>query len=45
MKFSTLSEVVKPEAENALSAETRREILIIVAGVVRQLIAEAEQSE
>ena len=45
MKFSTLSEAVKPEAEKALNPETRREILIMVAGVVRQIIQEAEQSE
>ena len=45
MKFSTLSEVVKPEAEKALKPEVRREILIMVAGVVRQIIQEAEQSE
>jgi hypothetical protein len=45
MKFSTLSESVKPEAEKALNPETRREILIMVAGVVRQLLREAEESE
>jgi hypothetical protein len=45
MKFSALSEAVKPEAEKALSPETRREILIMVAGVVRQLIQEVEKSE
>jgi len=45
MKFSALSEAVKPEAEKALNPEVRREILIMVAGVVRQIIQEAEQSE
>lgn len=45
MKFSTLSQAVKPEAERALSPEIRREILIMVAGVVRQIIQEAEQAE
>lgn len=45
MKFSALSEAVKPEAEKALNPETRREILIMVAGVVRQLVKEAEESE
>lgn len=43
MKFSALSEAVKGEAERALSPEVRREILIMVAGVVRQIIQEAEQ--
>jgi len=45
MKFSNLSEAVKPEAEKALSPETRREILIMVLGAVRQIIQEAEQSD
>lgn len=45
MKFNTLSELVKPEAEQSLPPEIRREILIMVAGVVRQIIAEAEASE
>jgi len=43
MTFSTLSEAVKPEAEKALSPETRREILIMVASAVRQIIQDAEQ--
>jgi len=43
VKFNTLSDAVKPEAEKALNPETRREILIMVAGVVRQIISEAEQ--
>jgi len=42
MKFSELSAAVKPEAEKALSSELRREMLIMVAGVVRQIIQEAE---
>lgn len=45
MKFSTLSDAVKPEAEKELNNETRREILVMVADVVRQLVAEAEQAE
>jgi hypothetical protein len=45
MKFSTLSDAVKPEAEKALNPETRREILTMVAAVVRQLVKEAEESE
>jgi len=45
MKFNTLSELVKPEAEKTLPPEVRREILIMVAGVVREIIAEAEASE
>jgi len=45
MKFNTLSELVKPEAEKTLPPEVRREILIMVAGVVRQIIAEAEALE
>jgi hypothetical protein len=45
MKFSTLSEAVKPEAERALNPDTRREILIMVAGVVRQIIQDAEKEE
>jgi L-2-hydroxyglutarate oxidase LhgO len=43
IKFSALSEAVKPDAEKALNSETRRELLIMVAGVVRQIITEAEQ--
>jgi hypothetical protein len=43
LKFSSLSETVMPEAERALSPEVRREILIMVAGVVRQSIQEAEE--
>jgi hypothetical protein len=42
LKFSALSEAVRPQAENALSPEVRREILIMVADVVRQIIKEAE---
>jgi len=42
MKFNALSELVKPEAEKYLPPEIRREILIMVAGIVRQIIAEAE---
>ena len=45
MKFSTLSEAVKPEAEKALNPELRREILAMVAGVVRQITQEAEQAD
>ena len=45
MKFSKLAEAVRPEAEKALAGEVRREVLIMVAGVVRQIIKEAEQSE
>jgi hypothetical protein len=45
MKFSSLSEAVKPEAEKALNPETKRELLSMVAGVVRQIIQEAGQSE
>ena len=45
MKFSALSEAVKPEAEKALNPETRREILIMVAGAVRQIIQEAEEGD
>ena len=45
MKFSTLSEAVKPEAEKALNNEIRREILVMVADVVRHLVAEAEKAE
>jgi len=45
MKFNTLSELVKPEAEKSLPPEVRREILIMVAGVVRQIIAEEEPLE
>jgi hypothetical protein len=45
LNFSTLAEAVKPEAEKALNPETRREILIMVAGVVRQIIQEAEKEE
>ena len=44
-KFSTLSEAVLPEAEKSLSPEVRREILIMVAGAVRQLIQEAEEKQ
>jgi hypothetical protein len=43
MTFSTLSESVKPDVEKALSPETKRAILIMVAGAVRQIIQEAEQ--
>jgi len=45
LKFSKLAEAVRPEAEKALAGEVRREVLIMVAGVVRQIIKEAEQSE
>jgi len=45
LKFNSLAEAVKPEAEKALSGEARREVLIMVAGVVRQMIKEAEQGE
>jgi len=45
LKFSSLSEAVRPQAEDALDPETRREILIMVAGVVRQMIQEAEQGK
>jgi hypothetical protein len=45
LKFSALSEAVRPQAEGALDPETRREILIMVAGVVRQMIQEAEQGK
>jgi hypothetical protein len=45
LKFGTLAEAVTPEAEKALNPETRRELLIMVAGVVRQIIQEAEQEE
>jgi hypothetical protein len=45
LKFSALSEAVKPEAEKTLNPETRRELLIMVAGVVRQIINEAESGK
>jgi hypothetical protein len=43
LKFGSLSEAVMPEAEKALNPEVRREVLIMVAGVVRQIIQEAEE--
>jgi len=45
LKFSSLAEAVKPEAESALTGEARREVLIMVAGVVRQMIKEAQQQQ
>jgi hypothetical protein len=45
LKFGALAEEVRPQAEEALSPETKRDVLIMVAGVVRQILREADQSE
>jgi hypothetical protein len=44
LKLNALSEVVRPQAEQALNPETRREILMMAASLVRNTIKDTEQT-